>query len=508
MQYEPIIGLEIHVQLKTKSKMFCGCDNTGENQPPNTTICPICLGHPGTLPVINKQAVDWSVMAALAINCQIPQISKFDRKNYFYPDLPKGYQISQFDLPIGLEGFLEIEIDGQLKKIGLRRLHLEEDAAKLIHGKNESLVDFNRSGTPLMEIVTKPDIRSPREAKIFLRELRKITRYLEVSEADMEKGHLRCDANISLRPLEVDDEFYPKTEIKNINSFRAVERALEYEFQRQTRLWDEKNPPRQQSTRGWNDDKQITEEQRLKEESADYRYFPEPDLPPLRFEADSIQLISTSLPELPAAKKKRFIEMYGFTADDAQILTDEKELAHFTEQVISELKEWLSTLEKSEKLDQEKVWPRRQRRGWQKNKKELVKLTAGWLISKLFKLLNENNLSIKQSKVTPENFAELISIIYQGKINSTVAQQVLEEMFAKGSDPSQIIEEKGLEQVSDESQLEKIVNHVIANNPDELAKYKAGKTALFQFFVGQVMKETKGKANPEVVAKLLKKKLI
>ncbi len=373
MNYIPIIGLEIHVQLKTKSKMFCACDNSGEDKSPNTTICPVCMGHPGVLPVPNKRAIEYAVLAALSLNCGILDFSKFDRKNYFYPDLPKGYQISQFDKPIGRQGYLEISPTPSLPlekgegkggsssalisalnqrqsastKIRLARVHLEEDAAKLLHMAS-TYIDFNRSGTPLLEIVTEPDIRSPQEAKIFLQELRLIMRYLGITSADMEKGHLRVDANISLSPLGPISPIgpigpiNPKTEIKNLNSFKAVERALEYEIIRQTKLFEKGKPPKYQSTRGWNETKGITEEQRIKEESHDYRYFPEPDTPPLNL-IEFREMLKNKIPELPAAKRQRFQDEYGFNASDAKILTDDLHLANYTEKVISELYEWVKS---------------------------------------------------------------------------------------------------------------------------------------------------------------------
>jgi aspartyl-tRNA(Asn)/glutamyl-tRNA(Gln) amidotransferase subunit B len=499
MELEPIIGLEIHVQLKTKSKMFCSCDNTGEDKPANTTVCPVCMGHPGVLPVANRQAIEWSVMSALALGCQIPEFSKFDRKNYFYPDLPKGYQISQYDKPIGVNGSVIIETKNGQKEIRLTRLHLEEDAAKLLHSPDGkwSYVDYNRSSTPLMEVVTEPDIRTPEEAKIFIQELRLLMRHLGVSLADMEKGHLRCDANISLRPLG-QDKFFPKTEIKNINSFKAVERALEYEIKRQTKLWEEGQAPEIQSTRGWDEAKQITEEQRTKEEAHDYRYFPEPDLPPLLFTPEWVEEIRTELPELPQKKRMRFIEMYEMNPADAKIITEEKELANYTEEVISELKDWLGSLEEMEGTKEEI---------WHKNKKKLVKLVSGWLINKLMALLYENNIVIKDCIITPENFAELITMIYQAKVNGTTAQTILAEMFRTGIDPSHALEEKDLAQISDDKEIENIINRIIASNPEPVLDYKNGKIQAIKFLVGQIMRETKGKVNPQTAEELLKNKL-
>lgn len=521
MNYEAIIGLEIHVQLKTKSKMFCSCDNTGEDQAPNTTVCPICLGQPGVLPVLNGKAVEWGVLACLAVGCKILPEGRFARKNYFYPDLPKGYQISMYDKPVGVNGKIILEnipAKGKERKqaqIGITRIHLEEDAAKLMHEddnvkngvselgskKRATLVDFNRSGTPLIEIVTEPDLRSPAEAKAFLQELRRLVRYLGISEADMEKGHLRCDANISLRPQNEsrgkDSIFYPKTEIKNLNSFKAVERALEYEIRRQTALWEKGEPPARLTTRGFNDATGETFEQRVKEESEDYRYFPEPDLPPLELSKLSKQVVLT-LPELPAAKRQRFVEEYGFAKSDVFILTEEKELADFVEHSMDELKVWLKTLE-GEVGDEEEIWD--------KNRAKLAKLFSGWLISKLFGLMEKHSVDIRRLKITPENFAEFITLIYESKISGPAGLQVLEDMLLNGSDPSQIIREKHLEQISDEEEILQAGREVIENNEKAAQEYKRGKENVLMFLVGQVMRSTGGKANPEVVKKMLKKLL-
>lgn len=503
--YEPIIGLEVHVQVKTKSKMFCSCDNTGENQPPNTTVCPICLGHPGTLPVPNGQAIQWGLMTSLALHCDIPQISKFDRKNYFYPDLPKGYQISQFDQPVGSKGYLDITLeDGTTKRIRINRLHLEEDAAKLTHSDQGSFVDFNRGGTPLFEIVSEPDIRSAEEAKAYLQEMRAIMRYLGVSNADMEKGHLRCDANISLRPTDLEDgRLFPKTEIKNLNSFRAVERAIKYEIARQSQLWDEGNPPQKTHTRGWNDTEQRTEDQREKEDSADYRYFPEPDIPPMRFGYElseeekaagvvDIREIEVMVPELPADKRKRFVEEYGLTALDVTSIIYDKDMAGYFEQVVSELENWSKDIKEID---------------WEKDKSKLIKSAAGWLTSKLLKLLLDEEKTINDSKITPENFAELISMLHTNQINSSVGQKVLQFMHEKGGDPSNIVQDQGWGQISDTSAIESAIDEVVAAHPGPVSDYKAGKENAIQFLLGQVMKATKGQANPQVTIELLKKKL-
>jgi aspartyl-tRNA(Asn)/glutamyl-tRNA(Gln) amidotransferase subunit B len=495
--YEAIIGLEIHVQLKTRSKMFCTCDNRGEDAAPNTTICPICTGQPGTLPVPNRQAVEWGVKTALALGCTIPGTSKFDRKHYFYPDLPKGYQISQFDEPVGQGGGVTVRIGEEEKHFRLTRLHLEEDAGKLTHpaGAQYSLVDLNRAGTPLMEIVTEPDFRSPQEAKTFLQELRLIVRYLGVSDADMEKGHLRCDANVSLRPVG-DGLLYPKTEVKNMNSFKAVERALTFEIERQRELWESGTPPTKQATRGWDEGSQTTIEQRVKESSDDYRYFPEPDIPPLAFSREEVALWKADLPEMPSARRARFADQYALPLQDIDVLVEDKHLADFTEHVISELKGWI---EAKNPNDHETTW--------HSHKAELSKLIANWTINRLTKALANHKQTIHDMKVTAENLAELVTFLFEKKINVPSAQQVLEEMVMTGADPSEIIAQRGLGQVSDSGELEKILDTVIAANQKVAADVRAGKQQALQFLIGQVMKETKGRANPTVVSDLLIHKL-
>ncbi len=500
-KYETIIGLEIHVQLKTKSKMFCSCAN--KEAEPNSNICPICMGHPGTLPRANKQAIDWTIMTGQALGCSIGKpkkneddivISKFDRKNYFYPDLPKGYQISQYDMPLCNGGELEIKIGDKVRKLELERIHLEEDAGKLMHSNNgESLVDYNRGGVPLMEIVTKPCFRNPEEAKLFLQELRKLLRYLNVSNADMEKGQLRCDANISLRP-QGEEKLYPKTEIKNINSFKAVYEALVYELKRQEGMWEEGNIPSVQATRGWVDALRETVEMRTKEGAADYRYFPEPDLPYFEFNKNYLEKLKKDLPELPKEKEKRFIEQFKLNEKEVQVLTSSILLADFFENSLSEAREWYTSREGKSDMPEEEYF-------------KLAKLISGWLSSKLLASLNESGQDIADCKVTPENFAELISLLYTNKIGSKVAQDVLKIMFEKGSDPSQVVEEQGLSQVSDEGELDQIIEKVIRDNEKPVADYKAGNGNAIQALIGKVMAGTKGKADPAVAAKILKEKL-
>jgi len=495
MNLETIIGLEIHVQLKTKSKMFCGCANDGESKPANTTICEVCLGHPGSLPVPNKLALEWAIKIALALSCKINNLQYFDRKNYYYPDLPKGYQISQFPKPIGESGYLFVKSNLEDKlKIGIERVHIEEDAAKNIHDDSGViLVDYNRGGTPLTEIVTCPDFRSPTDVKIFLQELRLIVRYLGVSDADMEKGHLRCDANISLRPKE-DSKLYPKTELKNMNSFKAVERALEYEVMRQTKLWIANTPPTVQATRGWNDAEQVTVEQRIKEESHDYRYFPEPDIPSLKFSTSDIDIdrLKSGITELPAAKRIRMREEYGIKSADINVLVEDIALAEYFERTASEVREWLAS--SGEDVNEVQT-------------QKLTKLVADWLLNKLGRLMVERKLAWVDINITPENFAEFISLLTQGKINSKIGQEVLLKMFETGSDPSDIVKEFSLEQVDSEDEILEIIKSVFDNNPDNVAEYKSGKETLLKFFVGQVMKESRGTANPQLVEKILKKEL-
>jgi aspartyl-tRNA(Asn)/glutamyl-tRNA(Gln) amidotransferase subunit B len=498
MNYDVIIGMEIHAELKTKSKMFCRCDNNARGADPNTKTCPICLGHPGTLPYPNEQAIDWTILLGLGLNCHINEFSKFDRKNYFYPDLPKGYQISQFEIPFCSGGYLDI--DGE--KIAITRIHLEEDTGKSMHpaGRDYSLVDLNRAGTPLIELVTEPVIRSAEMAKRFCQRYQQVLRYLDISSADMEQGEMRCEANVSIqekgkwlyedgliKPVG-DYKLNPKVELKNINSFRAVEKAVLYEVERQKKALADHEELRQE-TRGWNESTGKTVHQRFKETSADYRYFPEPDIPPLKFTGAMIDEIKAKLIELPSEKKVRFMNEYGFDDTTAEILVSDRPLADYAEHVVSELEEWIDSTGDT----------------WERQKNKLSKLTANWLISELFKHLNTNNQTIRDIKITPENFAELMTLVYQDKINSSAAQTILGVMYAKGGDPTNIMDDLGLQQMDDTAMLEAVVNSVLAGNPDQVAQYKAGKTTVAQFLVGKVMAETKGKANPKKVQEIMKK---
>ncbi|MFH1867300.1 MAG: Asp-tRNA(Asn)/Glu-tRNA(Gln) amidotransferase subunit GatB [Patescibacteria group bacterium] len=469
---EPVIGLEIHIQLKTKSKMFCGCDNTGETKPPNTTICPVCMGHPGILPVANTEAIKMAIKAALALNLKVNLHSKFDRKNYFYPDLPKGYQISQYDEPLAEEGYLEIETKESKRKISIERLHLEEDTGKLLHVKDKSLVDFNRAGTPLMEIVTKPQIMVPCEAKVFLQQLRTILRYLKVSDADMEKGHLRVDVNISLCP-QGESKLYPKIELKNINSFRSVERGLEYEIKRLTKLWEKGEYPKNNSTRGWDEHKGVSEEQRVKEAVHDYRYFPEPDLPPLNFSKKEISEIEKELPELPAARVKRIVKEYGLTKSESKILADDTAIADFGEETIKEL------VNKGEEITKDKA----------------AKLTTNWLINKLFQLLNEHSLTITNLKFTASQFADFLMLVASRRVNSTNAQIILRRMVESSKEAEDILNTEDLGQLASNG-LTEVLEKVINKYPEQVKQYQAGKDPVLKFLLGAVMKETKGKVDP------------
>jgi len=500
MKYDVIIGLEIHTELKTKSKMFCACDNNAEAKAPNTNVCPICLGHPGTLPVPNQEAINWTIMTGLALHCKINRLSKFDRKNYFYPDLPKGYQISQYDLPLCYEGYLEIDDT----KISITRIHLEEDTGKSAHLKNQNytLLDFNRAGTPLIELVTEPVIKDAQEAKKFCQSYQQILRYLDISNADMEKGEMRCEANVSvqekgkwiyegglIKPVG-DYILNNKVEVKNINSFRAVEKAINFEIERQSTALDQGEEIIAE-TRGWDEDKAMTISQRVKESSADYRYFPEPDIPPLKISEDWIADLKANLPEMPQVKKERFMREYNFNPEIAEVLIANKELADWTENVISELDAWIEA--NGDEADRQE--------------KRLSKSAGNWITSELLKHLNADNKRINEIKISAENFAELVCLIYQDKINSSAGQRILEEMYLNGGDPTDIMQIMGLEQMDNTAEIEEALKKTIKDNPAQAEAYRGGKTALGQFFIGKVMAETHGKANPKIVMELIQKLL-
>ncbi|HZG15744.1 MAG TPA: Asp-tRNA(Asn)/Glu-tRNA(Gln) amidotransferase subunit GatB [Candidatus Bathyarchaeia archaeon] len=469
-QFETVIGLEVHAELSTNSKIFCGCP-TEFGAPPNTHTCPICLGHPGVLPVLNKQAVEFAMKAALALNCEISRETKFDRKNYFYPDSPKAYQISQYDQPIGYNGWIDIEVNGEKKRIGITRIHMEEDAGKLTHAPygGGSLVDFNRVGVPLVEIVSEPDLRSPEEAKAYLEKLKAILQYTEVSDVKMEQGSLRCDANVSIRPVG-QAEFGTKTELKNMNSFRFVQTALEYEVDRQKHVI--KNGGKIiQETRRWDEGEKKTISMRSKEEAHDYRYFPDPDLVRLQIPEEWIDSVKQTIPELPDARQTRYVEQYGLSANDAGIITMTKDSADFYDETVKTGAD--------------------------------PKLAANWLMVELLGYLNANNLEFSDVKITPQGLGEMIKLIEKGTISSKIAKTVFKEMVETGKDPAKIVEEQGLVQISDEGELQRIVEEVVAGNPKVVQDFKNGNDKALGFFVGQVMKLTKGKANPPMVNKLL-----
>lgn len=469
-EYESIIGLEVHVELKTDSKIFCDCP-TSFGAPPNTHTCPICLGHPGVLPVLNEQAVDFAMRAATALNCEIATNTKFDRKNYFYPDNPKAYQISQFDQPIGENGSIEIEVNGEKKNIGITRLHLEEDAGKLTHvaGEDYSLVDYNRVGTPLIEIVSEPDIRTPEEAYAYLEKLKAIMQYTEVSDCKMEQGSLRCDANLSLRPVG-QEAFGTKTELKNLNSFTFVQKGLAHEEKRQEEVLSDGGVI-EQETRRFDESSKKTVLMRVKEGSDDYRYFPEPDLVKLYIDEDWKEKVRQEIPELPDERQERYIEAFGLPAYDAMVMTQAKEMSDFFDETVKE-----------------KVSP---------------KQVANWLMGEVSSYLNDHNQEITEVALTPKNLAGLIALIDKGTISSKIAKKVFKDLIEKGGDPEQIVKDKGLVQISDESELKDVVMPILADNEQSMIDYKNGKDKALGFLVGQVMKATKGKANPQMVNKLI-----
>lgn len=483
MDYETVIGLEIHVELLTESKLFCGCAAAVFGAEPNTHTCPVCLGLPGSLPVINQKAVEYTLKTGLALNCRVADFAQFHRKNYFYPDMPKNYQISQYDLPLCVGGSVEIDLNGHTRKVGITRIHLEEDTGKLVHiGKtgriaeaDYSIVDFNRAGVPLMEIVTEPHIRSPEEARVFLQSLKSILEHLGVSDCNMEEGSLRCDANVSLRPKS-STELGVKTEVKNMNSFRALQRALAYEVKRQQEML-ENGEKVVQETRHWDDAKKVTTTLRTKEYAHDYRYFAEPDLVPMTFQPSYIEEIKATLPELPAERRKRFQEEHGLPLHDANLLTSSKAISDFFEECIKTY-------------------------GYKE-----PKAVSNWMLGELSAHLNEADMEIDEAAVTPKHLVELLKLIDSGTISGKIAKTVFEEMFETGKLPQVIIEEKGLVQISDQGAIEKIVDQVIVENPQSVQDFKSGKERAIGFLVGQVMKLTQGKANPQMVNDLLKRKL-
>ncbi len=489
MTYKSTIGLEIHAELKTNSKMFCSCKNDSDEKRPNFNVCPVCMGHPGTLPVANEEAVKKVIKTGLALNCKIAENSKFDRKNYFYPDLPKGYQISQYDQPICNGGYLKIDD----KKIRITRIHLEEDTGRLLHpdGADYSLVDYNRAGIPLMELVTEPDIESGKQARKFAEELQIILRYLGVSFADMEKGQMRVEVNISLSK---NSKLGTKVEIKNLNSFRVVEKAIDFEIKRQTELLDAGEKIIQE-TRGWHDKKEITFSQRNKEEAHDYRYFPEPDLSPLHFDKEFIEEIKEKIPELPEQKRERFKKEYNLDEKAVEVFILNKDLSEYYEKVVSEFEEWLKSEFGNEIISDKKEG-------------KIFKLVANYLISDVKGLLCDKPFIETEFKISPENFAEFMKMIYKEEISSKVAKMVLIDMFNTGADPSNIVEENNLKQMTNEKELENIVKEIIAKNSKAVEDYKIGKQNALQFLAGQVMAQTRGTAKPEKVQELLIKHLI
>lgn len=477
MEYEPVIGLEVHAQLLTKSKIFCGC-STAFGEEPNTLTCPVCTGQPGSLPVVNRKAVEFAIKLGLATHCRIAVYSLFARKNYFYPDLPKGYQISMYEYPLAEEGSIEITVDGKKRGIKITRIHLEEDAGKLKHGETPeaasfSYVDFNRTGVPLVEIVSGPDIRSPQEAGDYLRELRTILQYLDISTGNMEEGNFRCDANVSVRP-KGQKEFGTRTELKNMNSFRHVEKALEYEIKRQMAILEDGEVVIQE-TRLWDANEGITVSMRGKEEAHDYRYFPDPDLVPLRIDAPWVEKIRKSLPELPIQKRERFVKEYQIPEYDAEILTSTKPLSLFFEEAT-------------------RLFPE-------------PKTVSNWMMGDLLKELKRDEREIDQCQVKPQHLAEMLSMIKEGTISGKIAKDVFEEMYRSGERPGKIVKDKGWTQILDMGEIERAVKRAMEANPKLVEDYRKGKEKLFGFFVGEVMKETKGKANPKLLNELLRKKL-
>ncbi len=474
MEFEPVIGLEVHAQLKTKTKIFCGC-STSFGAPPNTHVCPVCLGMPGVLPVLNKKVVEYAIRMAVATDCEIAHKSRFARKNYFYPDLPKGYQISQYEFPIAENGHIVIETDGDKKQIGITRIHMEEDAGKLSHDPHRpsSMVDFNRTGVPLIEIVSEPDLRAPEEAGAYLRKIHSLVCYLDICDGNMEEGSFRCDANISIRPKGT-GSLGTRTELKNLNSFKHVENALRFEIDRQKDLIVDGGLVVQE-TRLWDPVKNVSTSMRGKEEAHDYRYFPDPDLLMLVTDDEWVDALKKTIPELPDEKKARFIDEYRLPSYDADLLTSSRELADFFEECLKEFPN--------------------------------AKQVSNWVMGTLLGLLNAEGKTVKQSPVSAVNLAGLLKLIDEGIISGKIAKTVFEEMAKSGKSPKEIVKEKGLVQVTDVSSIESVVSQVLARCSDEVEDYKKGKTKLLGFFVGQVMKESNGKANPKIVNEVLRSKL-
>jgi aspartyl-tRNA(Asn)/glutamyl-tRNA(Gln) amidotransferase subunit B len=474
-KYEAVIGLEVHLHLNTRTKAFCGC-STEFGQEPNTQVCPVCLGFPGSLPVYNQTALDYAIKTALALNCKIQEYTKFDRKNYFYPDLPKNYQVSQYDLPLSRNGFLDIDLEGKAKRIGITRVHMEEDAGKLIHQEDGSLVDFNRTGVPLLEIVSEPDINSPEEAYEYLAALKSTIQYLDVSDCDMEKGSLRCDANISLR-LPGAKTLGVKTELKNMNSFKGVKDALSFEIRRQAEMLDS-GKTLVQETRLWDPKSQETISMRTKEGAKDYRYFPEPDLPPFIIQEDKIAEIRKTIPELPKEKLQRFVKEYGLSEYDAKVLVSSRRASEFSEEAMRKFPDT--------------------------NKKSI----ANWIIGPLAALAAGNDLEIYELKISADNLIELVELVEKKQVISHLTgKAVLEEMQQSGKSSQKIISEKNLAQISDSASLSSVIDAVVKENSKSVADFKAGKANALMFLVGQVMRKSGGKANPKVVQDLMRKRL-
>ena len=477
MDFEAVVGMEVHVELRTTSKMFCGCSADFFGKEPNTMVCPVCMGYPGVLPVINEQAVAYAVRVGLALNCQIAPFSKFDRKNYSYPDLPKGYQISQYDLPICHDGWTDVDVQGQRKRIGIRRVHMEEDTAKGFHVGDASLIDYNRSGVPLLEIVTEPDIRSGEEARQFLVDLRTLLRYLGVSTADMEKGAMRCEPNVSVRPAG-SDSLGVKTEIKNLNSFRVVKMAIEYEIARQIKALKSGASVRQ-VTMGWSERENRTVVQRSKEYAEDYRYFPEPDLPPLQLGSEYVGRVRDELPELPRAKKDRFVTEYAIRAQDAAVLTADAYVSDYFEAGVRAAAPY----------------------------RVEARTVCNWLLGEVFRLCNESGIPIAESPVSPQDLADLLDQVERKVVTGNTGKEVLAGMFRTGKPAAEIIAERGLAQIRDADRITHLVVQAVDDNPEPVAQYLAGKEGVFGFLMGQVMRASRGKADPQLVRRLLREHL-